>query len=163
MILVALGSNISFCGRCPQEIIGGALAAMDRILRVCAVSGLYQSPAWPDSLDPPFINAVARVETGIDPDGLLQSLHAIEAAFGRRRRRVNSPRTLDLDLIVYGDRLRDADRASALVLPHPRFFERDFVLAPLAEIAPGWRHPVSGETVEIMLARIPNRTARRID
>jgi 2-amino-4-hydroxy-6-hydroxymethyldihydropteridine diphosphokinase len=80
---------------------------------------------------------------------MLAALHAIERAFGRARGEVNAPRTLDLDLIAHGRRVLDGQ---GLVLPHPRAHERRFVMGPLAEITPGWRHPVYGGTAKMMAA-----------
>lgn len=148
-----------FCGVPPQGVIDKALAASGRFLRLRTVSRLYRSPAWPDPSDPPFINAVALVETDLSPAALLAAFHTVEAGFGRRRERKNAPRTLDIDLIDYEGVIRTADDGSGPILPHPRAARRDFVLAPLAEIAPDWRHPVSGESAAALLARLPSHEA----
>lgn len=129
--------------------------------RVKRISSLYETPAWPDDADPSFINAAAQIETGLAPEALLAALHAIEAGFGRRRTARNAPRTLDLDLIAYHqERRRGA--GDGLALPHPRLAERAFVLAPLAEIAPSWRSPVTGESAAAMLDRLPAKKLRKI-
>ena len=99
----------------------------------------------PPSDQPWFVNGVAAVATALAPAPLLALLHRIEAAFGRDRKAPNAPRTLDLDLIALG---RTVLEGPPIVLPHPRAAERLFVMGPLAEIAPGWVHPVSGETAE---------------
>jgi len=128
---------------------------------VTASSRLYASPAWPDPSDPAFVNAVAAISTGLSPLALLETLQAIEAGFGRRRKgETNGPRTMDLDIIDYKGIIRKPDALSPLELPHPRAHERDFVLAPLAEAAPGWTHPVTGRSVEALLADCPIRGAR---
>lgn len=95
----------------------------------------------PRRAGPPFINGVALVETMLSPAALLAVLHGIERRFGRRRRYKNEPRVLDLDLIDYHGQVAEGPP----VLPHPRAHSRAFVLLPLAEVAPAWRHPVSGE------------------
>lgn len=159
MILIALGSNLPFCGQPPADIITCALRALEKIATVAAQSRLYDSPAWPDPTDPPYVNAVARIETGLGPEAFLAALHALEAGFGRRRGRPNASRTLDLDLLDYNGLLRQAGGPDGLVLPHPRIQDRGFVLAPLAEIAPGWRHPVSGKSAEALMARLNDRSA----
>ncbi|MBB5518777.1 2-amino-4-hydroxy-6-hydroxymethyldihydropteridine diphosphokinase [Amphiplicatus metriothermophilus] len=160
MILVALGSNSPFGRLAPADIILSALGALGRVANVRAASRLYASPAWPDPTEPPFVNAVARLETALCAEALLASLHAVEAGFGRRRSRPNAPRTLDLDLLDYHGMTRVADAASSLVLPHPRLAKRAFVLAPLAEVAPAWRHPATGETVAALAAVARNPAVR---
>ncbi len=104
-------------------------------------SGWWRSAAWPNPADPAFLNGVAIVETGLEPTETLAVLHQIETAFGRRRTEINAPRTLDLDLIAHG-RTVSADPA----LPHPRAHDRWFVMGPLSDIAPDWRHPTLGRT-----------------
>ncbi len=106
---------------------------------MCAVSDFYQSRAWPDPSDPPFVNAVARVETAKAPTELLSLLKQMEILFGRSSTQQNAPRPLDLDLLDYEGRVQTGPPD----LPHPRMHERGFVLIPLSEIAPAWRHPVS--------------------
>ena len=166
MILIAAGSSLPFCNVDSQQIVLRAFSALERISNLQAVSSLYETPAWPDPADPPFVNAVAAIETVLPPEALLTALHAIEAGFGRRRRQRNAPRTLDLDLLAYHDERRPqgdpAEAQSGPILPHPGIATREFVLAPLAEIAPDWRHPVTGERASAMLAALPTRQARRI-
>jgi 2-amino-4-hydroxy-6-hydroxymethyldihydropteridine diphosphokinase len=121
---------------------------------VIARSRLYRSPAWPDPSDPEFVNAVARVETNLDPAALLARLHALEASFGRVRREVNAPRTLDLDLIDYDGRI--SAPGAVPIVPHPRMDKRAFVLLPLADVAPNWRHPASGRAIAELIAALPD-------
>jgi 2-amino-4-hydroxy-6-hydroxymethyldihydropteridine diphosphokinase len=166
MILIAAGSSLPFCGIDSQQIVLSAFSALGRLTDLHAVSPLYHTPAWPDPAEPPFVNAAAVIVTALPPEALLAVLHAIEAGFGRLRRRKNAPRTLDLDLIAYGQERRDASSAvgdgAGLQLPHPRLAEREFVLAPLADIAPDWRSPETGKTVREMLAALPQRAAQQI-
>lgn len=161
MIFIAAGSNLPFCDHDSQQLVTSAFAVLDRFVQVKATSHLYETPAWPDHNDPPFVNAAAAVETDMGPRALLAALHAVEAGFGRRRAVKNAPRTMDLDLVAYSD-LRCDDGPGGLRLPHPRFPEREFVLAPLCDIAPEWRCPETGETVRHMLDNLAERTARRI-
>jgi 2-amino-4-hydroxy-6-hydroxymethyldihydropteridine diphosphokinase len=147
-ILIALGANIPSQAGPPEATLKAALAALEeRGVRVLALSRFHLTQAWPDPTDPPFTNAVAEIETELQPFALLGLLHEVETALGRKRSVPNAPRTLDLDLLDYRGRTLEG----ALTLPHPRMADRRFVLAPLAEIAPHWRHPVTGETVEVLL------------
>jgi 2-amino-4-hydroxy-6-hydroxymethyldihydropteridine diphosphokinase len=152
MILIALGSNLSSRAGGPKETL---LAALDELaargMTIVKRSGFYRSAAWPDPSDPPFVNAVASVRTSLDPSALLKLLHQVEMRFGRKRGRPNAPRTLDLDLIDYEGKVQDGP----VILPHPRLDDRLFVLVPLREIAPGWRHPVTGRTVDELIRAAP--------
>lgn len=135
-------------------LCGGAVESLGLHpdIRVVRVSSLYRTrPVGP--LDQPwFVNGVLRVETALDPGELLEALLAVERAFGRRRDGTRwGPRTLDLDLLSYDDVILDKPDLS---LPHPRLHERLFVLLPLAEIAPDWRHPVLAETARTLCDRL---------
>ncbi len=141
MILVALGSNVSGPWGNPRATVRAALRELDRDgLKLVKASRLLVTKPFGVTDQPDFINAVARIETKLKPEDLLQRLHAIEAEAGRRRGKRWGPRTLDLDLLDYNGLRRET--ASGLVLPHPGIAERLFVLEPLNEVAPGWIHPV---------------------
>jgi 2-amino-4-hydroxy-6-hydroxymethyldihydropteridine diphosphokinase len=143
-VIVALGANLK--GEYPsiQALLEAALKAFgSEGLTILRRSSWWRSAAWPDPTKPAYLNGVALVETGLGPRETLAALWRIETAFGRERSVANAPRTLDLDLVAYGRRV---SQDPELVLPHPRAAERRFVMGPLAEIAPGWRHPVSGKT-----------------
>lgn len=146
-VIVALGCNDKGAWRDCREALEAALArfraeGIDVLLR----SSWWRSDAWPDPSDPPFLNGVVVVRTAHDPHALMAALGRIEEAFGRRREARNAPRTLDLDLIAYG---RLSGDLSGLILPHPRAAERRFVMGPLAEIAPDWRHPAGGRARDL--------------
>jgi len=152
MIVIALGSNLSSQAGAPKETLAATLARLsDNEVRLRKVSRFYQTIAWPDPRDPSFVNAVAIIETDRDPQGLMALLHETEAAFGRVRGVRNAPRTLDLDLIDYNGRVE----AGPPLLPHPGVEARGFVLIPLREIAPGWRHPVSGAGIDELIIALP--------
>ena len=143
-VIVALGCNDKGAWTTCREALEAALARFrSEGIDVIARSGWWSSLAWPDPSDPPFLNGVAIVRTDHDPHALMATLGRIEDAFGRRRSVRNAPRTLDLDLIAYGRLSGDLE---GLILPHPRAAERRFVMAPLAELAPGWVHPTDGRT-----------------
>jgi 2-amino-4-hydroxy-6-hydroxymethyldihydropteridine diphosphokinase len=130
-VFVGLGANLGDATATLRAAFA-ALAQMPGTVCV-ARSSLYRSRPV-DANGPDFVNAVAELRTRMQPPVLLDALLQIEERFGRERPYRNAPRTLDLDLLLYGDRRLDTPR---LVLPHPRMHERAFVLAPLAEIAPG--------------------------
>ena len=136
----------------PTQTLAAALRELaGRDITIEKQSGFYRSPAWPDPIDPAFVNAVVAARTGLTPAALLAVLHEVEARFGRKRGELNAPRTLDLDLIDYDGRIE----AGPPQLPHPRMGTRAFVLVPLRDVAPDWRHPISGRTVSEMIARLP--------
>jgi 2-amino-4-hydroxy-6-hydroxymethyldihydropteridine diphosphokinase len=153
-VYIALGANIPGPAGPPLATLEAALerlaAAGVRILRR---SRWYRSPAWPDPADPEFVNAVAEVETALGPAALMALLHETEAALGRTRSTPNAPRAIDLDLLDYCGAVEGG--AAGPVLPHPRLHQRAFVLRPLAEIAPGWRHAVSRRAIADLIAALP--------
>jgi 2-amino-4-hydroxy-6-hydroxymethyldihydropteridine diphosphokinase len=155
MILLGLGSNLTTARlTSSQEVLEESLKALENHnVRAARRSSWYRSAPVPPSDQPWFVNGVAEVETNLPPRALLEALHAVEAEYGRVRGARNASRTLDLDLLAYGDCV--IHDPGGLQLPHPRLAERAFVLQPLAELAPLWRHPVSGLTAMEMAARLP--------
>jgi 2-amino-4-hydroxy-6-hydroxymethyldihydropteridine diphosphokinase len=154
MILVGIGSNLAApqC-RSPRQTAAAALARLPAIgITVVRQSRWYESEPVPPSDQPWYVNGVAAIATVLEPMALLAALLALEAEFGRRRGAPNAARTLDLDLLDCDGR---QCATTGLVLPHPRLHERRFVLVPLAEIAPGWRHPCFGLTANELLERLP--------
>jgi 2-amino-4-hydroxy-6-hydroxymethyldihydropteridine diphosphokinase len=154
VILVAIGANLPGPDGAPAlETCRRAALALDALpgLRLRALSRWYATaPVPPTPGVPDYVNGVARLEGAApDPAALLAALQAIEARFGRVRPFPNAPRTLDLDLLDLDGRLRDAPDP---ILPHPRLQDRAFVLAPLEDVAPAWRHPRSGRGVAELLA-----------
>ena len=149
MIYIALGANLPSSAGKPEETLRRVLALLpSRGITVEATSPFYRSPAWPNPADPAYVNAVARVRTTLTPGDLMRALLQIETEFGRRRSQKNAPRTIDLDIVDYAGLVTDAPH---LMLPHPALQERAFVLKPLADVAPDWRHPVTGQRVSELL------------
>lgn len=128
---IALGANVGD----RVATLATALARLDALedVRVAAVSRVYESEAWPDATDPAFANAVAVVETGLEADVLMRLASEIETDLGRQPGPRNAPRPIDLDIILFGDEEWDGPE---LLVPHPRFLEREFVVRPLLEVDP---------------------------
>lgn len=173
--LVALGANLPFAGEPPAETLRQALKALaTEGLSVLAVSRFYATPCFPAGTGPDYVNAAAVLAVGKESDAtsLLAALHAVENRFGRVRNKRWGMRTLDIDLLAMGDSVlpdpatQDSWRAlpaeaqvqampDRLILPHPRLQDRAFVLVPLADVAPDWVHPRTGQSVAEMLAALP--------
>jgi len=147
-------------------------------IAVQAVSRFYSTPAFPAGSGPDYVNAAAMTVTSLAADDILPRLNMIEDRLGRRRKRRWEARVIDLDLIAVGDLVlpdaathdrwrglspeaKEREAPDRLILPHPRMQERAFVLVPMAEIVPEWRHPLIGKSVREMLADLP--VAERAD
>ena len=154
MILIGIGANLAAPGyRTPLEACRAALARLASECRLRRNSAWYTSEPVPPSRQPWFINAVAEIETTMPPAALLEMLHDVEVHFGRVRRRRNAARTLDLDLLDYDGLVQTSGAGPSL--PHPRMHERAFVIVPLCEIKPDWRHPVLGRTADDLHRQLP--------
>lgn len=143
-VIIALGSNLG----ASEDLLEAALVDLASAgLPILARSCWWRSAAWPDPTQPAYRNGVAIVEANGCPTDVMTSLVAVETALGRHRSARNAPRTLDLDLIAHGRTILNTPN---LTLPHPRAYERRFVMGPLAEIAPGWVHPAVGKTADVL-------------
>lgn len=159
---IALGANLPSSIGPPEATLARAVARLSALGRVAARSSLYSTAPVGFADQPRFLNAVVALVTDLSPHELLSALLSLERAFGRDRDAVlpNGPRTLDLDILLYGDFvLSEVD----LVIPHPRLAERAFVLIPLHEIAPHAVDPRSGKTAGELLKSLslPAETALR--
>lgn len=145
---IALGANLGE----PLQTLRRAVTDLRRLGTVEAVSQLYRTaPVGGPPGQPDYLNAALRLRTEYEAPALLAALHATEARAGRERSERWEARVLDLDLILYDEQISPDP---ALTLPHPRAWERGFVLAPLADLAPALRHPVTGESAAQALARV---------
>jgi 2-amino-4-hydroxy-6-hydroxymethyldihydropteridine diphosphokinase len=155
MILLGLGGNLPSKAGPPDATISAAIEALDQAgVKIIKRSRLYRTAPVPVSDQPWFANEVIAVRTKLPPRDLLALLHKIEAEFGRERREVNGARSLDIDLLAYDGKVR-AGGDGEPILPHPRMTQRAFVLLPLREVAPRWRHPITGESVKRLIAMLP--------
>ena len=157
MILVALGSNQSGPWGTPQETVEHALKMLNQFpIALIKQSVLIKTKPFGITNQPDFVNAVVEVRTALPPHALLRRLHMIEHQAGRKRGRHWGPRKLDLDIIDYhGRKIKQKGLVQkALTLPHPGIAQRDFVLAPIAEIAPTWKHPVNHKSAIAMIQKL---------
>ena len=156
-VIIALGGNVGDVRATFRKAVANICGMTQAAL--VARSSDYATPPWGEEKQDSFINACIEIETALDPHALLFTLHKIEKKFGRDRAKETrwGPRTLDLDLIAYDDVELDKPE---LMLPHPRLFERAFVLVPLAEIAPDRK--ISGKTVQAALAEVSTAGIERL-
>jgi len=167
MILIGLGSNMTGPWGVPRVCIGRALRLLDEHpFKLVKASTLIETTPFGKHDQPAYINAVARIKTHLPALGLLQALRNMERSAGRERRERWGERTLDLDILDYdGVVLEDGIEQTVdaeLVLPHPAISEREFVLVPIVEIAPRWKHPVTGMTAGKMLAALNPTNGGRV-
>ena len=155
-IFIGTGANLPHpIHGSPRRTLEAALDELGRrSVSVLRVSPWYRTAPVPVSDQPWYVNAVAEVDTVLPADRLLAVLHAVELDFGRVRTAPNAPRAIDLDLLDFRGEIAPGGAGRA-ILPHPRLQDRAFVLRPLADLAPGWRHPSTGLSIQALLAALP--------
>ena len=179
-LLCALGANLGRGAGNPEDTVSQALILLkSRNFTLKAISRFWRTPAFPEGSGPDFVNACCILQTNLTPNATLEVFHEVEAQLGRERLDRWGARVVDLDLLAFGDRVlpdrqkyahwRDLPLSEqmlhapeVLILPHPRLQDRGFVLIPLAEIAPLWRHPVSGRSVREMCEALPEADKAQI-
>jgi len=161
MIIIAIGSNlesnffgssIEICNKSVELIKNSGVQIIDQ-------SSWYETAPIPMSSQPNYINGVVSVQTQLSAEDLLLKLLSIEKQMGRVRKKRNGARIIDLDLICYSD---DVIKSKVLTLPHPKLSERAFVVRPIFEIAPNWKHPISGQMVNEILETVSNQKIKRL-
>lgn len=170
---IAYGANLPSDKGVPLDTLHVAVKALSTHgLVIRAVSQIYETPCFPAGAGPDYINCVFEVQSGLTPEALLQVLHSVEKELGRERKRRWAGRTIDLDLLAVEDavlpdetsvrlwidlplREQSVRAPDQLILPHPRIQDRSFMLIPFADLAPDWRHPLLGKTVQEMLDALP--------
>lgn len=162
-LYIGLGANLPHPEfGSPRQTLERALAMLSaRGIGIKAVSPFYESAPVPASAQPWYVNAVARAASSLSPEAVLAVLHEVEMDLGRQRGQPNAARMIDLDLLSFGGQIRRSGPGPHL--PHPRMHERAFVLIPLRDLAPDWRHPESGKDINRLIAALPaGQEVRRI-
>lgn len=160
MIFIALGANLPGPHGGPHETLAAAKDALaDRGIRIVKASRTWLTAPVPVSDQPWYQNEAVHADTNMTPFALLETLQSIEKGFGRVKTERNAPRVLDLDLIAYNGEILDRPE---LIVPHPRMHDRAFVLLPLQDIAPDWVHPVSGKSLSVLIAALPEGQEVRV-
>ena len=156
-IYLGLGSNLGE----REKMLAEAVRALDSPrLRILRLSPVYETEPMGVAGQSWFLNLVAEAETDLFPLQLLHRTSKVEAQLKRRRLAPNGPRTIDIDILLFSNFVIDAD---SLEIPHPRFRERRFVLAPLADLAPHLRDPVTGKSIRQLLGELKGQLVRRVD
>jgi len=179
-IVLALGSNQTFEDLGSAELLSVALESLaSKGVAVLRQSRFFRTPCFPAGAGPDYVNAAVAVQTDLAPRELLAVLHQVEAGLGRERTRRWAARTVDIDLITYGQRVlpdlagfetwrnlpperQQQDAPKELILPHPRMHERAFVLVPMMDVAPDWHHPVLGASVRQFCAALSEDVIKEV-
>ena len=154
-IYLGIGSNL---GNKIINIENAKFRLLESNINVIQSSSYYESLSWPNPNNPKFLNIVLKISTNLDPLKLLNKCKEIEKEIGRKKSPKNSPRECDIDIIDY----KNIQRNDEIILPHPRMYERNFVLFPLFELNRDWKHPVSKHHIKSLILSLSNKDIRSI-
>jgi len=156
MILLGLGSNLPSTFGDRFKNIDIALSSLNAYgIKIIKKSSYYESLSYPDKLNPKFINVVVMIETNLPPVDLASVLIFIEESLERKRKKKNDPRTCDIDILDYNNQIINFKfKNFDFVVPHEKLIDRNFVLIPLQEIAPDWKHPKTNELISLLINRL---------
>ena len=156
---VAIGSNL---GNKKLNIELAKFKLQNNSIKIILSSSKYETDSWPDSTKPKFINIVVKIKTVLSPKKLLKLCHRIELELGRKRFKKNEPRTCDIDIIDYDQKILKPKNSTNLTLPHPSIGQRNFVLLPLFEISKNWKHPVKKVNIAKLISFLKEEDLRAI-
>ncbi len=164
MVFLALGSNLSSSFGDRFKNINFAISLLETYgIKIIKKSSFYESYSYPNKKNPKFINVVISVKTHLSPEELMSALLFIEKKLDRKRNKKNDPRTCDIDIIDYNNHVLNFKYKNlALTVPHKKLAFRSFVLFPLKEIAPKWKHPKTKENISVLIDKIPEDDKKSI-
>ena len=164
MILLGLGSNLSSSFGDRFKNIDLAVSALERYgLQAQRISSYYETPSYPDKRNPKFINIVVETKTHLPPEDLASVLIFIEESLERKRKKKNDPRTCDIDIIDYnGEIINFKYKDFDFVVPHKKLIYRNFILYPLQEILPDWKHPKTKDPISVLIENLPKEDKNSI-
>ena len=156
MIFLALGSNLhSSKGNRFYNINSALLYLEQNNIKIIRKSSFYETPSYPNKKDPKFINIVIEIESNLSPSNLASIIFSVEERLERKRKKKNEPRTCDIDIIDYNSKIIHFKYANSnFTIPHKKLTFRNFVLYPLKEISPNWKHPKTGEIITDIIHRL---------
>ncbi len=158
-VFLAIGSNL---GNKTLNIESAKFKLQNNSIKIVQSSSNYETDSWPDSTKPKFINVVVKIKTMLSPEDLLNVCNKIELELGRKRFKKNEPRTCDIDIIDYDQKIIKSNNTNKLNLPHPCIEQRNFVLLPLFEISKNWKHPVKKANIAKLISFLKEGDLRSI-
>jgi 2-amino-4-hydroxy-6-hydroxymethyldihydropteridine diphosphokinase len=156
---ISIGSNL---GNKKLNIELAKFKLQNNAIKIIQLSSDYETSSWPDSSKPKFINIVIKIKTILSAKKLLSICHKIELELGRKRFKKNEPRTCDIDIIDYDQKIIKPNHSTNLTIPHPSFERRNFVLLPLFEISKNWKHPIKKVNIAKLISFLKEEDLRAI-